>query len=185
MGNDVAAMRGERILFRGLSLALAPGEAVILRGANGAGKTTLLRILAGLTQPAAGQVTRHGTWHWIGHRLGLKPEDTPRRHLAIWSRTWGSGQTDLDALIAAHGLARAADVPARLLSAGQRQRLALARLGLQERPVWLLDEPYTALDREGRAAMAERIGAHIRAGGGVVAAIHGDADVPGAREVSL
>lgn len=178
-------MRGERILFRGLSLEVGPGEAVILRGANGAGKTTLLRILAGLTQPAAGQVTRSAPWHWLGHRLGLKPGDTPRRHLEVWAMTWGARDADLDALIAAHGLTRAAAVPARLLSAGQRQRLALARLGLQVRPVWLLDEPYTALDRQGRTDMARRIDAHLSAGGAVVAAIHGDADLKAARELHL
>jgi len=170
---DLAAARGERLLFRDVSLSAAPGEALVLRGANGAGKTTLLRILAGLTRAEAGQVQRPAAFHWMAHRLGLKPHETPRQHLTLWAKAWGVAG-DVDGVLKAAGLARPADVPARLLSAGQRQRTALARLKLQARPVWLMDEPFSALDVDARAALEADIEVHRASGGAVIAAIHGE-----------
>lgn len=171
----LTAFRGERRLFEGLDLTLSPGQAIVLRGANGAGKTTLLRILAGLTRPETGRVVWHGSFHWIGHREGLKPNETPRSHLRLWAQAWGS-RADTGAILAGMALRRAADVQARYLSAGQRRRAALARLQLEERPVWLLDEPYTALDKESRSRLDDSISAHLAGGGGVIASMH---DHPG------
>ena len=182
---DLAAARGERLLFREVSLSLAPGEALVLRGANGAGKTTLLRILAGLTRPEAGEVTRAGPLHWIAHRTGLKPHETPRQHLQLWARAWGTNEADIDEVLAAMGLARPADVPARLLSAGQRQRTALARLKLQHRPVWLMDEPFSALDVDARARLENEIEVHCEGGGAVIAAVHGAPGFAVSGEVAL
>lgn len=180
----LAVMRGERLLFRGVSLRLAPGEAIRLSGANGTGKTTLLRLLSGLTRPEAGSITRHAPHHWASHREGLKPNETPETHLSLWARAWGSG-ADIAAILSEMGLTRAANVPGRYLSAGQRRRTALARVKLVERPVWLLDEPYTALDAEGRELVDRLIAAHRANGGAIIAAIHGEAGFPITSEITL
>lgn len=177
-------IRGERVLFREVGLAVNAGEALVLRGANGAGKTTLLRILAGLTQPETGTVTRAAPLHWFGHREGLKPQETPRAHLKLWARAWGSDE-NIDAVLSGMGLARPADVAARYLSAGQRRRTALARLLLEDRPVWLLDEPYTALDAEGRTRVDGLIAEHRAKGGAVIAAIHGEAGFAASGDLTL
>lgn len=182
--DGLGMIRGERVLFRGISLEVKPGDALVLRGANGTGKTTLLRILAGLTRPEAGCVARRAPLHWFAHREGLKPAETPRAHLALWASAWGSS-ADRDAILKRMGLTRPADVPARHLSAGQRKRTAMARLLLQDRPVWLLDEPYTALDAEGRKLVDTLIAEHRAAGGAVIAAIHGEAGFTASSELSL
>lgn len=177
-------IRGERVLFREVSVAVRAGDALLLRGANGAGKTTLLRILAGLTRPEAGRVTREAAHHWVGHREGLKPQETPREHLKLWTQAWGSS-AETDSVLTRMGLARPADVAGRYLSAGQRRRTALARLLLEDRPVWLLDEPYTALDADGRKLVDDLIAAHRAKGGAVVAAIHGEAGFAASGDLTL
>ena len=182
--SGLGMIRGERVLFTGVGLSVAPGESLVLRGSNGAGKTTLLRILAGLTRPEAGKVTRNGLHHWFAHREGLKPHETPRTHLGLWAKAWGS-DSDLDSVLAQMGLKRPADVPARYLSAGQRRRTALGRLLLEKRPIWMLDEPYTALDAEGRDLVLELIEDHLKSGGGVIAAIHGESGFVPSNEVVL
>lgn len=182
--DGLGAIRGERVLFTGLHVTLRPGEALVLRGPNGSGKSTLLRLLAGLTRPETGEVRRAGPHHWIGHRTGVKPHATPRQHLDQWRRAWGS-ERDAAEVAARMGLERPMDVPGRLLSAGQRRRTALGRLLLVERPIWLLDEPFTALDVNGRTLLADMLGAHRERGGGVIAALHGDAPFEASREVVL
>ena len=177
-------IRGERVLFREISVAVRAGDALLLRGANGAGKTTLLRVLAGLTRPEAGRVTRAAAHHWVGHREGLKPQETPREHLKLWTQAWGSG-AETDSVLTRMGLARPADVAGRYLSAGQRRRTALARLLLEDRPVWLLDEPYTALDADGRKLVDDLIAAHRAMGGAVIAAIHGEAGFAASGDLTL
>ncbi|MEM9054567.1 MAG: ATP-binding cassette domain-containing protein, partial [Pseudomonadota bacterium] len=97
-GKALGAVRGERILFRDLSIEVHGGEAILLRGKNGSGKTTLLRQLAGLSEPQAGKVLRTGQHHWIGHTNGLKPHETPRCHLQHWARVWGS-HADIEAIL--------------------------------------------------------------------------------------
>lgn len=182
--SGLAILRGERLLFREIGLSIAPGEALLLRGANGSGKTTMLRMLSELTWPEAGTVSRTVPHHWVGHREGLKPHETPRSHLTLWAQAWGAG-ADIAAILADMGLTRAGDVPGRYLSAGQRRRTALARLCLEHRPLWLLDEPYTALDADGRALLDRLIATHRARGGALIAAIHGEAGFAAAREVSL
>lgn len=180
----LTALRGERLLFSDISLSVAPGDALMLRGSNGAGKTTLLRILAGLTRAETGKVERPAPLHWIAHRTGLKPHETPRQHLALWAKAWGA-EASVDEVIAAAGLARPAEVPARLLSAGQRQRTALARLKLLHRPLWLMDEPFSALDVDARTALEADIAAHRASGGAIIAAIHGAPGFEPSEEVVL
>lgn len=182
--NGLAIQRGERILFRGIGLTLSPGEAIVLRGANGAGKTTLLRMLAGLTRADAGQISRQGTHHWIGHKEGIKPQETPASHLALWATAWGS-RANIPEILEKMALTRAADVPGRYLSAGQRRRTAFARLLLEERPLWLLDEPYTALDTSGRTMLDAVISGHLKTNGAIIASMHDTAGFPVTAEVAL
>ena len=182
--SGLAILRGERVLFRGVSLSLSPGEAIVLRGANGAGKTTLLRMLAGLTRPEAGEMARAVPHHWIGHKEGIKPQETPRSHLALWAQAWGS-KANIPEILEKMALTRAADVPGRYLSAGQRRRTAFGRLLLEDRPVWLLDEPYTALDAAGRTMLDAVISGHLRTNGAIVASMHDAAGFPVTAEVTL
>lgn len=182
--SDLGIMRGERVLFTKVSLEVSSGEALLLRGANGAGKTTLLRVLAGLTSPETGTRTAQA-FHWVGHRPGLKPHETPRRHLMLWARAWGADTSSIDAILDRLGLKRPADVPAAQLSAGQNRRAALARTQLVERPLWLLDEPFSALDGDGKALVAELIAEQRARGGAVIAAVHGDVPVSDARQLVL
>lgn len=177
-------MRGERILFKGVSVAARPGELILLRGANGSGKTTLLRQLAGLSEPQAGQIERAGPHHWIGHTNGLKAHETPRTHLRHWGRVWGS-TVDIDLALKEIGMSRPANVPCRMLSAGQKRRTAITRLALEARKLWLLDEPFNALDTDGQKLLAERIEAHRAQGGAVIAALHGTAPLKADQEVVL
>lgn len=156
----------------------------MLRGANGSGKTTLLRQLAGLSEPQAGKIDRPEAHHWIGHTNGLKAHETTRSHLVHWARVWGS-EADVDLILNEIALNRPADVPCRLLSAGQKRRTALARLLLEERKLWLLDEPFNALDTDGQVLLAEMIKAHRASGGAVIAALHGAAPVEASAEVTL
>ncbi len=191
--DDMALQRGGRVLTRGLSLRLGPGEALIARGPNGAGKTSLLRALAGFT-PLAGGAVHYADPQgqrfeagqiaaYYGHADGLRPQETPRRHARFFA-TWFGGHTGPGAVeeaLAALGLTAQADTPARRLSAGQRRRAALSRLAVSGRPVWLLDEPHAALDTDGAARLDALIAAHRAAGGLVVAAVHGPAAWPDVR----
>lgn len=183
-GRGLGAVRGARVLFRDVSVDANPGELIILRGVNGSGKTTLLRQLAGISQPQAGSVDRRVAHHWIGHTNGLKAHETPRTHLQHWARAWGC-DAEVPALLKEMSLSRPADVPCRMLSAGQKRRTALARLALQDRPLWLLDEPFNALDTDGQAQLARRIATHRANRGAVIAALHGDAPIKADREVVL
>lgn len=182
--SGLAILRGERVLFRGVGLTLSPGEAIVLRGANGAGKTTLLRMLAGLTRPEAGDIARAAPHHWIGHKEGIKPQETPRGHLALWAQAWGS-KADIPEILEKMAMTRAADVPGRYLSAGQRRRTAFGRLLLEHRPVWLLDEPYTALDAAGRAMLDGFISSHLVSNGAVITSMHDAAGFTVSQEVTL
>ena len=181
---NLAAMRGERVLYRAQSLRVQAGEVVLLRGKNGAGKTTFLRQLAGLSQPDSGTIVRTVPHHWLGHATGLKDHETPRRHLQHWAKVWGA-RADLQAILTQMGLKRPADVPVRLLSAGQKRRTALARLAVSERKLWLVDEPFTALDVDGQAVVSEMMQNHLMAGGALVAAVHADFPIPAKTELCL
>jgi heme exporter protein A len=176
---NLAAARGLRILFDRLSLRLSGGEALELRGPNGSGKSTLLRILAGLTRSHAGAVKFCGSdddppRHYLGHADAVKPAETAREQALFWARYFGRDAAVADAALERVGLASRRDVPGRGLSAGQKRRLALTRLLIDSRPVWLLDEPTAALDVDGRKLVAELVAEHVGGGGMLVAAIHGE-----------
>lgn len=185
----LAAQRGVRMLFEGLSFRVEPGEVAELRGPNGSGKTTLLRIMAGLTRPYAGSVSiemddQDAPRHYLGHADGVKPNETALEQVCFWARFFGQPEGAAHRALERMGLKSRARVPGRGLSAGQRRRLALTRLLLDDRPVWLLDEPVSALDVEGRVCVEALIAEHASAGGIVVAAMHGPS-LAGARIVDL
>ena len=184
--HDLAARRGHARLFAEVAFTLASGQALLVTGANGTGKTTLLRILAGLTAPDLGETRWEGRAYrpfderirevvaFAGHAPALKDELTTVENLAVLAALGGARPTpaDLDDALAAVSLSRQRALPARALSQGQRRRIGLARLHIVRRPLWILDEPVTALDTAGTALMESLIAAHLAAGGLAVAAIH-------------
>jgi len=178
---DLACRRGDRLLFRGLNLALAPGEACHVAGANGIGKSSLIRILAGLALPFSGNVERTGAIGLLDERPALDPHLPLGAALAFWQQL--DGPTD-NALVEL-GLGRLLDVPVRYLSTGQKKRAALARLLGQNAPVWLLDEPLNGLDREAVALAEALIARHCAAGGVALVASHQPIAVPGMTRMEL
>jgi heme exporter protein A len=180
---NLAAARGLRVLFEGLSFRVSAGDSLELRGANGTGKSTLLRILAGLTRQHAGQVRYSGAGaeadddaprHYLGHLDAVKPSETAQEQARFWARYFGREAAVADAAMKRVGLSSRKAVPGRGLSAGQKRRLALTRLLIDPRPVWLLDEPTAALDTEGRTLVAQLVAEHRASGGMVIAAVHGE-----------
>lgn len=178
--SDLSARRGGRLIFEGLSFSLGDGELLALTGPNGSGKSTTLRLIAGLVRPAAGSVAVDpsaedgiaGQVHYLGHLDALKSNLTLIENLAFWRRLWrGSGLGIIDALERV-GLAHLADLPAGVLSAGQRRRAAIARLLLDDRPIWLLDEPAAALDAGAETNLGGLIEGHLAGGGLAIAALH-------------
>ncbi|CAN5375637.1 heme ABC exporter ATP-binding protein CcmA [soil metagenome] len=179
-GEGLSAVRGGRLVFADVGFSVGAGELLAVTGRNGAGKSTLLRLIAGLLPPAAGGVALkpaeagdlQGNVHYIGHLDGLKIGLTVRQNLVFWRRLWNGG--DADAALAAMRLEALADLPAAVLAAGQRRRVALARLLVAPRPVWLLDEPATALDALAEEGLGGLIAAHLAGGGLAIAATHRD-----------
>ena len=178
----VACLRGGRLLFEGLDLALEPGEAALVTGPNGAGKSSLIRVAAGLLRAAAGTVERSGGGALADESLALDPKLPLARALGFWSRLDGG---DPQAALAAMGLVPLAAVPVRMLSTGQRKRAALARVVAAGAPLWLLDEPANGLDADGEARLAAAIDAHRRGGGAILAASHQPLPLDGAKRVTL
>jgi heme exporter protein A len=171
----LACRRGERVLFRGLGFELAAGQVLWLRGANGRGKTSLLRLLAGLSSPEAGQIERGAALVYIAHANALKDDLTALESLRFLARLQGLPHDDA-ALLAAlrrFGVDKRRNAPVRTLSQGQRRRVALARLALSPAgSVWVLDEPFDALDTDGIAALNGLLSHHVQAGGAVVLTSH-------------
>jgi heme exporter protein A len=188
----LGCVRGLRDVFSGINLQLAAGEALALVGPNGSGKSSLLRLIAGLLAPSAGQLGLEGGGadrsipeqaHYLGHLDAFKPALTGAETLAFWSRYLGAADPS-GAPLAAVGLGELDELPAAYLSAGQRRRLSLARLIAVPRPIWLLDEPASALDSAGQALLIDLMGRHLAGGGIIVAATHGPLGVE-AKELRL
>lgn len=182
---QLTSIRGERTLFSGLSLTVPAGQLWQIEGPNGAGKSSFLRILAGLLPPQAGTVSFNGVaitsnleqyyQHllFIGHKAGIKPELTAIENLEFYAAVQGLPlQEPPYEILAQLGLVGLEDVPAQRLSAGQQRRIALARLWLSQAPLWILDEPFTALDVDGIALLHERFAAHLQAGGAIILTSH-------------
>ena len=167
---DLACMRGDRLLFRGLSLALGSGEVLHITGENGTGKTSLLRILAGLLSPYAGSVAHDGAIGMLDERPALDPDQPLGNALRFWQQV--DGCADPSPALAAMELDALLDVPVRFLSTGQRKRAAMARLLCRRAPIWLLEEPLSGRDDCSQARIGETVSAHAAAGGIVVLASH-------------
>jgi heme exporter protein A len=194
-GSGLACRRGERLVFAGLDFTLTPGGALALTGPNGSGKSSLLRLLAGLTPPEAGTLAWDGApvrddpaahrarLHFIGHHDAVKLALTVTETLSFWAGMRG-GSAVAPAL-ERFGLAALADWPCRLLSAGQRRRLALARLVASPAALWLLDEPLTGLDSDATADLAAAIASHRAQGGLVVFSTHAALPIEKTETLSL
>ena len=179
-GTGLACVRSNRIVFAGLDFAVSPGGALVLSGPNGSGKSSLLRLMAGIARPAAGNISWQDTpisedpemffarMHYVGHRDAVKPALTVRENLSFHAAL-RPGPTDIDAALDRVDLAALADLPARMLSAGQTRRLTLARILATPAPLWLLDEPTIALDYRAVDRLRGAIDDH-RAGGGIIVA---------------
>jgi heme exporter protein A len=181
LGSGLRCVRGGREVFSGLDFATSTGELLAVTGRNGSGKTSLLRLIAGLLVPAAGSVRLEGgdaemtlaeQAHYVGHRDAQKPALSVLENLVFWRDFLGGETFDSTESLAAVGLDHAAHLPAAYLSAGQRRRLSLARLIAVKRPVWLLDEPTTALDAAGQDMISGLMREHLAGGGLIVAATH-------------
>ena len=185
---QVSCFRGDRLVLDAVGFAVPAGGALVLVGPNGAGKSTLLRVLAGLKRIDGGTITFDGTPEYagraayLGHLDAIKPALTAAENLRFAVRVGGG---DADAALAASGLSGLAALPARMLSAGQKRRLALARLAVLSVPLWLLDEPTVGLDTAAIARFGEALAAHRDAGGVVVAATHLPLPLPGAETLQL
>ncbi|HEX7388735.1 MAG TPA: cytochrome c biogenesis heme-transporting ATPase CcmA [Acidiphilium sp.] len=190
----LAAIRGERLVFRDVSFTLEPGGALLLVGPNGAGKSSLIRLLAGLTPPAAGELLWNGEdalddppLHatrlcFVGHQDAVKSGLSVAGNLSLARRRTPEA---VMAALESVDLDRFAELPARLLSSGQKRRLALARLALGDAPLWLLDEPTTGLDTASVRRLEVRFAEHRATGGMIVAATHLPLDMPGAQPFDL
>jgi heme exporter protein A len=190
--SELGCVRGGRPLFRGLSFELAAGGAITVLGPNGAGKTSLLRIIAGLLPPAEGKIILQDAassvaeaCHFVSHLDAVKGALTVSENLDFFRALLGGGGAPNSAALARLGLKALADLPAQVLSAGQRRRLALARLLATPRPIWLLDEPTAALDVAGKEVLVGMIDEHRARGGMVVAATHLELELEEAREIFI
>ena len=182
----LACRRGDRVLFAGLSLELAGGQALQVAGPNGIGKSSLIRILAGLLDPYAGTVTRSGQAGLVDERPALDPHLPLAQALAFWERFDGPPHAaDMADATRQLGLDTLRDVPVRYLSTGQKKRAALARLIAQGAPVWLLDEPLNGLDTDAVAVVEKLVARHCASGGLAVIASHQAITLPGANRLDL
>jgi heme exporter protein A len=183
-GRDLTCQRGQRQVFTGLDFALAPGGTLLLTGANGSGKSSLLRVMAGLLRPVAGQLTWAGEKivedpeshnarvQYLGHQDAVKPVLTAAENLSFWAGLRGYPGADAQQALARLGLGHLAEVPGRMLSAGQKRRLALARLLVSPAEIWLLDEPSVGVDEASLDSLGAEIARHLSDGGRIVAATH-------------
>jgi heme exporter protein A len=195
-GKGLACRRGEKLIFRGLDFTLSQGGALVLIGPNGSGKSSLLRLMSGLTPRETGVLAWGGVdiredpgahrdrLHFIGHSDALKPVLSAGESLAFWAKM-RSATAAVEPALARFGLANAASLPCRYLSAGQKRRLALARLVAVPAALWLLDEPLTSLDTDAASQLLAAIDAHRAQGGRVVLSTHAPIDLGAAARLSL
>ncbi len=182
-------IRGERCLFQGLSFALDSGGLLLLEGRNGCGKTSLMRAIAGMLSLETGQVfwddapvekqrqEFHGALVWLAHRTGLKGDLTLVENLGFERSLRAQSSVDTESVYERLGISRLKKLILRSLSAGQQRRVALARMLLADVPLWFMDEPFTNLDREGRALVVELVEEHLAKGGMCVMAAHQDVEL--------
>jgi heme exporter protein A len=185
-GRGLKCVRGGREVFSGLDFEVSSGQALAVTGPNGAGKTSLLRLIAGLLALSGGSIDLDGgdgeltlpeQAHYLGHRDALKPSLSVTENLSFWTNFLGGEAADASASLVAVGLGHTAQLPAAVLSAGQRRRLSIARLLGVRRPIWLLDEPTSALDAAGQTMFAALMRDHLARGGLIVAATHAPLEI--------
>ena len=186
IATDLTLIRGELCLFENVGFALGPGQMLLLKGRNGSGKTSLLRALLGLLEPEAGTIQWDGepiadvrqaycrSLVWMAHRVGFKADLTLVENLLFESSLRPFDYADFDAVLERLGLNRLKKLPVRFLSAGQQRRVGLARMLLADAPLWLMDEPFTNLDADGRQLVVDVLDEHLAAGGLCVIATHQD-----------
>ncbi len=200
VAETLSARRGEDLLFQNISFDLNAGESLVLTGRNGSGKSTLLRVVAGLLHPETGKVTWHSdkaesgmraaeACHYLGHRNAMKAELTVAENLSFWKSFCGDfdggNGVSVGEAAEAVGLEGITHLPFGYLSAGQQRRMALAKLLVSYRPVWILDEPTAALDVNAEAVFTTLIKAHLAKGGIVLAATHQPLGLEGAKELKM
>lgn len=190
--NELTVLRGDRCLFEGLSFQLSSGGLLLLEGENGSGKTSLLKALAGILEVESGDIRWNGqdvratrqayceSLVWMAHRVGFKSDLTLVENLRFETSLRASSAQGLDAVLEQLDLTRLVRLPLRALSAGQQRRVALARMLISSAPLWLMDEPFTNLDRSGRKLVKKLVAGHVKNGGLCVLAAHEDVkvDVP-------
>jgi len=192
IASNLSASRGDRLIFSGLSFELGSSEALLVTGANGAGKSTLLKTIAGRLQPSGGSLTLEGAGegpvhehcHYLSHANALKPALSVAENLDFW-RGFLGGDGNAAAALEEVGLPGIDDIPAGYLSAGQKRRVAIARLLVAHRPVWLADEPTAALDAASEKMFARLANTHLASGGMVIAATHQKLAINGARKLEM
>ena len=189
--SDLTLFRGERCLFEGLGFALNPGELLLLEGRNGCGKTSLMRAIAGLLDLERGEIAWNGNnvrTHrqafyasivWMAHRVGFKADLTLVENLRFEAHLRAQSDRDFDEVLERLDIGRLKRLPLRSLSAGQQRRVALARMLLANVPLWLMDEPFTNLDREGRALVMKLVTEHLEGNGMCIMAAHQDVEIGG------
>lgn len=188
-GNGLTLFRGERCLFKGLSFALNPGELLLLEGNNGSGKTSLLRAIGGLLELEAGQVCWddiplrqerqyfENSLVWMSHKAGFKSDLTLVENLQFEASLRPQSTLDFEDILAQLGLNRLKRLPMRSLSAGQQRRVALARMLMSAAELWMMDEPFSNLDGEGRDLGVRLLREHLAGGGMAIVAAHQDVDI--------
>jgi heme exporter protein A len=190
---NLSVARGDNVVFSDLSFEVGTGEALVVTGPNGSGKSTLLKTVAGFLRPVAGTLRFtetgdadiDGLCHYLGHANALKPSLTVRENLAFWRDFLGNPLASVEAALDSVGLRATVDLPAGYLSAGQKRRIAIARLLVSYRPVWLIDEPTAALDTAAEQRFAELLQTHLDTGGIVLAATHQELAIAGPRRLDL
>jgi heme exporter protein A len=182
--NELSCIRQDRVLFEQLSLGLNAGDLLQIAGKNGAGKTSLLRLLANLAQPTDGQINYlqqpltqaaddyAANLCYIGHHSGIHEHLTAIENICFWRASAGIAAMDDYQLLAKLGLAGLEDIPCRMLSAGQQRRVSLARLWFTSRQIWILDEPFTALDQAAIRLLQQHFLTHLQRGGGIILTTH-------------